>query len=187
MRVESATYEGHTSVRVTGLDKSGPEIAIVKGSDFKEGEIEVELAGRPLPGADPSLRGFIGLAFRVQSGDSLRYDCFYLRPTNGRAEDQIRRNHSTQYISYPDHPWYKLREEHPGLYESYVDLIPGKWTKMKIVVKNSDAHLYVHGAEQPCLIVKDLKSGNADGAIALWIGVGTEAYFRNLKISPLRN
>jgi hypothetical protein len=46
-----------------------------------------------------------------------------LRPTNGRADDQVRRNHSTQYISYPDFPWYRLREETPGMYESYSDSI----------------------------------------------------------------
>lgn len=187
VQVESATYKGRSSVQITGLGAGGPEIAILKGSEFRNGIIEVELAGRPRPGADPSLRGFVGIAFRVGTADSLRYDAFYLRPTNGRAEDQLRRNHSTQYIAYPNYPWFKLREEHPGLYESYVDLIPGNWTTLKIVVKNSDARLYVHGAEQPCLIVKDLKSGNKNGAIALWIGVGTEAYFRNLKIGPMRN
>ncbi len=187
VRVESATYKGRPSVQITGLGAGGPEIAIVKGSEFKNGVIEVELVGRPRQEADESLRGFVGIAFRVGTADSLRYDAFYLRPTNGRAEDQLRRNHSTQYISFPHNPWFKLREEHPGLYESYVDLVSGDWTRLKIVVKDSDARLYVHDAEQPCLIVKDLKSGNADGAVALWIGAGTEAYFRNLKISPMRN
>jgi hypothetical protein len=27
----------------------------------------------------------------------------YIRPTNGRADDQVRRNHSTQYISMPEY------------------------------------------------------------------------------------
>jgi hypothetical protein len=43
------------------------------------------------------------------------------RPTNGRAEDQVRRNHATQYISYPDRRWFQLRKDFPGKYESYAD------------------------------------------------------------------
>jgi hypothetical protein len=31
--------------------------------------------------------------------------------------------------------------------------------------------------------VNDLKKGVSTGAVALWIGVGTEAYFRNLRIT----
>jgi hypothetical protein len=41
-------------------------------------------------------RGFAGIAFRVQP-DLRTYDAFYLRPTNGRADDQVRRNHAAQY------------------------------------------------------------------------------------------
>jgi hypothetical protein len=44
--------------------------------------------------------------------------------------------------------------------------------------------LYVHGASQPCLIVKDLKLGDVGGGVAFWIGPGTEAYFANLKVTP---
>lgn len=95
----------------------------------------------------------------------------------------MRRNHSTQYISHPDYPWYKLREEHPGVYESYTDLVPGEWTKVRIIVSGTRAQLYVHGAEQPCLIVKDLKLGEKEGGIALWIGTGTEAYFSEILVT----
>ena len=45
------------------------------------------------------------------------------------------------------------------------------------------ARLYVNGAAQPALIVNDLKRGVTTGAIGLWIGPGTEAYFRNLRIT----
>jgi hypothetical protein len=42
---------------------------------------------------------YIGVAFRVNlnaAKDAAKYECFCLRPTNGRADDQVRRNHSTQ-------------------------------------------------------------------------------------------
>jgi hypothetical protein len=97
----------------------------------------------------------------------------------------LRRNHSTQYVSHPDFPWQKLRKETPGVYESYVDLEPGAWTPVRIVVAGVKAQLYVHGAPQPVLIVNDLKLGaGASGGVALWIGPGTEAYFSDLTITP---
>jgi hypothetical protein len=52
-----------------------------------------------------------------------------------------------------------LRKEAPERYESY------------------------HGAEQPCLIVNDLKLEPVQGRVALWVGPGTEGYLSNLKIA----
>jgi len=183
VKIESVEYQGKKAIRVLGTP-GNPQIALVKGSSFLNGTIEAEIAGKPRDGADSTARGFVGIAFRVREADTIRYECFYLRPTNARAEDQLRRNHSTQYISIPGSEWYVLRREHPGEYESYVDLVPGAWTKVRIVVKNNEARLFVANAEQPCLIVRDLKQGVGSGMIGLWIGLGTEAYFSNLKISP---
>lgn len=136
-------------------------------------------------GAPEGARGFVGIAFRLR--DTETYDAFYLRPTNGRAEDQERRNHSVQYISHPDWSWFRLRKETPGKYESYVDLVPGEWTKVRIEVNGERARLYVHDNQQPTLIVNDVKSGtNAKGAVALWIGPGTVAHFRNLTVETGR-
>ncbi|HBY59420.1 MAG TPA: hypothetical protein DEH78_06330, partial [Solibacterales bacterium] len=155
----------------------------VAGPQFRDGTIEIEVAGDLAPGAGEAARGFVGLAFRVLS-DSGRYECFYLRPTNGRANDQVRRNHSLQYVSEPEFPWHRLRKESPEKYESYADLVPGEWTRMRIEVRGSQARLYVNGAEQPSLIVNDLKLGaGAQGGIALWIGPGTLAHFANLKVT----
>lgn len=61
-----------------------------------------------------------------------------------------------------------------------MDLEPSTWTKVKIVVSGTKAQLYVNGAEQPCLVVNDLKLGESRGKIALWIGVGTDGYFSSL-------
>jgi hypothetical protein len=161
----------------------GGGLALIKGPAFQDGSIEVELAGKPAAGAFAGARGFVGIAFRVQNGGS-KYEVVYLRPTNGRADDMARRNHSTQYVSEPDWPWDRLRKESPGVYESYVDLEAGAWTRYKIVVKGTRAELFVDQASQPCLIVKDLKLGDAAGAVALWIGPGTDAYFTGLKVTP---
>jgi hypothetical protein len=156
-------------------------LAVVKGLSFRDGTIEVDLAGQPAAGAAEGARGFIGIAFRLQSDGS--YEYIYLRPTNGRADDQVRRNHSTQYSSHPTFDFARSRQEAPEKYESYVDLEPGVWTKYRIEIDGRRARLYVHGAEQPCLIVNDLKIEPREGGVALWVGPGTEGYFANLRIT----
>lgn len=185
--VEKVVYKGREAVRVadraTADTADGLRFAVIAGSNFTDGVIEVDLAGDTEPGAAPGFRGFTGLAFRM-SPDHARYETFYLRPKNGRAEDQLQRNHSVQYDAQPDFPWQKLREETPGKYESYADLVAGEWTHVKIEVRGDKARLYVNGATQPVLIVNDLKHGQSQGAVALWIGPKTVAHFANLRITP---
>jgi hypothetical protein len=186
-----ATYRGRRalhlmnddSVIASGNRAGGQSLAIVNNSDFKDGTITVDLVGWPRSGSPPDTRGFIGVAFRLQDHGS-RFEAFYLRFTNGRADDQLRRNHTAQYVSEPDFPWFKLRDESPGQYESYVDVEEKAWTSVKIVVAGSKARLYVNQAPQPCLIVNDLKLGDSHGQVALWDGADTEAYFSNLHIEP---
>jgi hypothetical protein len=161
-------------------------LAVVSGAEMSDGTIEIDLRGDVRPGAPPGSRGFVGVAFRVQP-DGRSYDAFYLRPTNGRAEDQERRNHTTQYISHPDWPWFRLREETPGRYESYVDIQPSKWIHLKIEIAGERARLYVDGAEQPTLIVNDVKSGaGRTGKVGLWIEGSTIAHFANLVVTKAR-
>jgi hypothetical protein len=157
-------------------------VRLNNSTDFSNGIIEVMLLSRLLPTADASARGFIGLAFRINK-DNSQFEGIYLRPTNGRAEDQLRRNHSTQYFSYPDYKFDRLRKEAEGKYESYADMGLNEWIKMKIVVKDAQAKLYLNDIPQPVLIVNDLKLGAANsGAIGLFLDGGTDAFFRDIKV-----
>jgi hypothetical protein len=54
---------------------------------------------------------------------------------------------------------------------------------MRIVVQGTNASLYVNHASNPCLIVHDMKLGDIEGSVGLWMGQDTEGYFRNLTIS----
>jgi len=181
VKLESIDYKGKRAIKVVedGSVQNGEAYAVVKNTEFHNGTIEVELAGRPGAAAGPDARGFIGMAFRLRDG---RFEYIYLRPTNGRADDQVRRNHSTQYSSFPDFDFARLRKESPEKYESYVDLEPAAWTRCRIVIEGATARLFVHGAEQPALVVTDLKLGDSSGGVALWIGPGTEGYFTGLTI-----
>jgi hypothetical protein len=181
--VAQRTFKGRSAVQLIAAPDAanGASYAVLKQSSFRDGTIEVELAGQPAAGAGEGARGFIGIAFRLQ-GDG-RYEYIYLRPTNGRADDQVRRNHSTQYSAHPDFDFARSRKEAPEKYESYADLEPGAWTRYRIEVEGSKARLYVHGALQPVLVVNDLKHEARAGQVALWVGPGTEGYFSNLKIT----
>lgn len=190
VKMEQVTYKGRKALRALDAAAAnvadGIQLVILNKTEFQDGVIEVELTGEPAANAGAGARGFVGVAFRVAAGagkDATKYECFYLRPTNGRADDQVRRNHSAQYISYPDFHWQRLRKEFPEKYESYVDLVPGEWTKVKIEVRGDKARLYVHDAPQPVLVVNDLKQGASQGQIALWVGTGTVAHFANLRVS----
>jgi len=186
VKTEMVTYKGRRALRVADAAAAdvgdGERLVILSKTQFQDGVIEIDLAGEPGPGAAAGARGFVGMAFRI-APDASKFECFYLRPTNGRADDQVRRNHSTQYISFPDFPWQKLRKEFPEKYESYVDLVPAEWTKVKIEVRGEQARLYIHGNAQPTLLVNDLKLGMAKGAVALFIGPGTIAHFSDLRIT----
>jgi hypothetical protein len=181
-RIEAVQYQGRDAIRLveSNANREGA-LGLVKGLTFRNGTIEVDVAGRRGPYAVPDDRGFIGIAFRVREGGS-RYEYMYLRPDNGRAPDQVRRNHSTQYASHPDFGFDRLRKESPERYESYVDLESGAWTRMRIEVAGVSARLYVHETPQPALVVNDLKLGTEAGGVALWIGPGTEGYFSNVRV-----
>ena len=116
-KAEAATFKGKQGLKLMhdsgaprhSTDLGGGAVAVVKGIPWQNGTVGLEVAGTVGEGASEGARGFIGLAFRLQ-GDGERYEYIYLRPTNGRADDQARRNHSVQYSSHPGWGWQRLDE-----------------------------------------------------------------------------
>lgn len=159
-----------------------PTFVRIKGINFKNGTIEVKVFSRLLKDAPDYARGFIGVAFRINDSNT-KYESIYIRPVNARVADQVRRNHSIQYYSYPDYKFDTLRKIAPEKYESYADMEMNKWITMRIEVKDSQAKLFLNNNTQPSLIVNDLKHGaDLSGDIGLWVEVGTEGYFTDLKV-----
>lgn len=187
--VTQSDYKGRNAlalqIQETAAFINEKTVALLKNTDFHNGIIEATISGQPQMNAGEGARGFVGIAFRV-SKDTSKMELFYIRPTNGRANDQVRRNHSTQYVSLPGYPWDRLREETPGKYEAYADMMPAEWIRVKIEVKDETAKFYINGAEQPTLIVNDLKQGkDLRGSVGLWIGPGTLGYFTDVSINKL--
>lgn len=186
-RSEVVTHRGRRAVHLlpdpalAGQDRG--VYAILDGPEFRDGTIEVDLAGAPRADAPADSRGFVGIAFRTGARAEWS-EVVYLRPTNGRATEQVRRNRSVQYVSEPEFPWSRLRQEAPGMYESYVDLEPGAWTRLRIEVAGTTARVFVNGAPQPVLVVNDLKGGARAGRVALWAHLETDGHFGAVRVLP---
>lgn len=167
----------------TGYIPDGPHFAYVPDIDFHNGVIELSVASSLADNAASFARGFAGIAFRIEPAIK-NFEGIYIRPTNGRAMDQVRRNHSVQYFSFPTYDFAYFRQHAPEKYEAYCDLQVDTWMHMRIEVQGEKARLYMHNAEQPCLLVDDLKLGqNARGGIGLWVDMGTVAHFADIKVT----
>lgn len=163
-----------------GVDE--PTFAKLTDLNLENGSVEVKVLSRLLPNAPAFARGFIGLAYRINA-DNSAYESIYIRPTNGRAEDQIRRNHSIQYYAYPEYKFDRLRKEFPEQFETYTDMGLDEWITMRVEFKDKSAKLYLNGQEQPTFLVKEMLGSSKTGSIGLWVEVGTEGFFKELKIN----
>jgi hypothetical protein len=182
-KTEAVKYLGRDSVRITvdGEDQAG--LALLPGTDFQDGVIEVDIALRATTPPGVRYPGFVGIAFRVRA-DASRYELFYLRPGNSASLDQPQRNHTVQYASEPDFGWYKLRREWPSVYESHSDIAMETWTKVRIEVAGRAAKLFLNGSAQPSLVVDGMKGEDLHGAVGLWGYTDEESYFSNVRITP---
>jgi hypothetical protein len=187
-KAETVEYQGRKAIRLTTAQSKEEVFAFLpstadKGIQFQDGTIEADIALKITTPPGVRMPGFVGIAFRA-STDASHYDMFYLRPRNSHSEDQAMRNHSVQYVAAPGFDWYKLRREWPWIYESYTDLQPEGWNKVKIELHGRTAKLYLNGSANPSLTVNGLKGEDLRGNVALWGYSGEEAYFSNVKVTP---
>jgi hypothetical protein len=178
-------YRGRRAVRLTRDEPDSAGFAVIKGTSFRDGTIDVDLATNPIQAIGARRPGFVGIAFRIRS-DFSHYEVFYLRPGNSGADDQAMRNHSVQYVAEPHFGWESLRRRWPSIYESWADLQPGEWTHVRIDVRGRNARLFINGSPQPSLIVDGLKGEDLQGSVALWTYSEEESYFSNLKVTNAR-
>jgi hypothetical protein len=169
---------GQTVIPITDGDKKGISftgIAWLKDVNFSNGTIEIDLRGK-----DVMQKSFIGIAFH--GVDTTTYDAIYFRPFNFLSGDPVRKIHAVQYISQPDFPWDRLRDEHNGVYEKAVTPAPSPtdWFHARIEVKESQITVYVNNAPTPSLTVNKLNT-RKEGMIGIW-NEGLNGDFANLVI-----
>ena len=97
-RVSKYEFKGKRAIKIVedGQVPNGEAHAVVKGTPFHNGTIEVEMAGLP-PRASEGARGFIGLAFRLRDG---RFE--HLPPTNQWPRRRPGAPQSLDGSSFPD-------------------------------------------------------------------------------------
>lgn len=180
-KAEPVEYQGRKAVRLS-TDK-GEVFAFLKGIQFQDGVIETDLALKIT--TPPGVRnpGFLGIAFRARN-DASGYEMFYVRPGNSISPDQAMRNHSVQYVAAPGSDWYKLRRQWPWVYESWAELRPETWARIRVEVHGRSSKLYVNGSELPSLVVDGMKGEDLSGGVALWSSSGEEAYFSHVTVTP---
>lgn len=165
-----------------GATVDEPTYVKLKNIDFANGSIEVKLLSRiQNPSPFEAARGFIGLAFRIGESDTA-FESIYLRPKNGRADDQFMRNHTVQYYSYPHYKFNRLRSEAAGVYETYADVGLNEWITCRVEVDGDKAKLFINDQKHASFIVNNMKGSTANGAIGLWVDIGTIGYFKDLKV-----
>jgi len=158
--------------------RPGDGVAYLRGVEFSNGTIELDIRGKDLQG-----QSFVGVAFH--GVDSTTYEAIYFRPFNFRTADSVRHSHAVQYISHPSDTWQKLRAERPGIFEQPVSPVPdpNAWFHARVVVAGPQVSVFVGDAKQPSLVVTRL-SDRASGLVGLWVGNGSGGDFADFRIIP---
>lgn len=154
--------------------KQSDGLAIFEDTEFSTGTLEIELLGENNPG-----KSFIGIAFNIQNDST--YEAIYFRPFNFVAEEQIRKDHMTQYIFHPEFTWRKLRAERTGEFENEITPAPNPddWFKVKINIGEEKVMVYVNGSTEP-VMTADRLTATTSNTIGLWTGFGSSGRFRNM-------
>jgi hypothetical protein len=177
--VEAVNEKNYKAIRFNEADNDG--MMLLNNVEFSDGTIEFDVKGKNVVG-----QSFVGVAFHVN--DENDFNAVYFRPFNFMNPDTIRRWRAVQYISMPDHPWEKLRAEHPGKFENKITPVPDPddWFHARIVVDGKNIKVYVNNAARPTLEVEKIGATNK-GKLALWVGNGSGGTFANLVITKKQN
>lgn len=169
--------EGDRGV-VTFDARPGDGVAWLDNVQFDTGTIELLIRGANHPG-----QSFVGVAFRGVNDET--YDAVYFRPFNFVADNDNSRSHMVQYISHPEHTWFQLREDHPGVYENPLlhPLDPNDFFRARIVIESREVRVYVNDDAEPSLVVTQL-TARRGGKIGLWMGNNSDGSFADLVLRP---
>jgi len=190
-----ATRDGRQVLRVSltdevtlhgapGVDYVDQPTFVILPVPFENGTLEVDVCSGLNALAPDYARGFAGLAYRISDAREW-FEAVYVRPLNGRSLNPPtpRERRTIQYFAYPDWPFDRLREERPdGPYEPGADIVPGAWLTLKVHVDGDRLTAWIDGVE--VLSVAPSLVPASRGHIGLFVDIGTEAYFSNLRITP---
>ena len=155
--------------------KPGDGLLILQNFTFQNGKIDLDIKGKNDPGMS-----FVGFAFHGLNDST--FEAIYFRPFNFKNPE--RKNHSVQYISMPQNDWYKLREQHPGVYENLIEPVPDpdNWFHATVIINYPEVKVFVNNSDDPSLVIREIGMRNT-GWVGFWVGNNSEGRFKNLKIT----
>jgi hypothetical protein len=180
---EAATVDGKKAahLQATGDSANGSAgMALVNGTEFSTGSVELDLKGN-----SEGRRSFVGVVFNVL--DTKTFEAIYFRPFNFRTNEPYSLR-AVQYISWPAHPWERLRKEKPNQFEKPVTTRPDPlaWFHARIEVTHEQVRVFVNHAKEPSLSVDRLAKGGVKRPVGLFVDTH-DAFYANLQIEPDAN
>jgi hypothetical protein len=167
-----------------GIDYVDMPTFLIIPASFENGTIEVDILSR-LNGKGPAdARAFAGIAYRIIAGSD-RFEAVYLRPLNGWKTNppSPRDQRAVQYFAYPDGKFDRLREEFPdGRYEAGADIGPDEWVTLRIDIVDTGLRVAVNGTV--ALTPTETKAAPTVRNIGLFVDIGSETFFSDLKVTP---
>lgn len=171
------------SAGAPGVDYIDQPTFVLLPVEFEKGVIEVDVLSRLIGGAPDYARAFAGLAYRIVDRVE-RFEAVYVRPLNGARLNPPgpRLNRGLQYFAFPEWDFQRLRDEYPdGRFEARADIAPDEWIHLRIEVRGRGLSVGINGAT--ALVVDETRGVPVCGQVGLWVDIGTEAFFSNLRIT----
>jgi hypothetical protein len=181
LRVEltdAVTLEGKPGVDYVDM----PTFVIIPAS-FTNGTIEVDILSR-LNGKGPAdARAFAGIAYRVTPGAD-RFEAVYLRPLNGRRRARPARVTSVPFSTSPTPTGSSTgcASSTRGTTKRARTSALTNWITLKLDI--DDTRLTASVNETETLTLGETKAAPVAGAVGLFVDIGSESFFSNLKITP---
>jgi hypothetical protein len=76
-----------------------------------------------------------------------------------------------------------LRKIAPFKYESSAPVALNEWITMRIEVNGETAEMFINNMKYSTFIVDKMLGKNKQGAIGLYVDIGTIGYFKDLKVT----
>ncbi|MHB1009041.1 MAG: hypothetical protein ACYC1E_07385 [Propionibacteriaceae bacterium] len=147
---------------------------------FEDVALEVDVWSRLYEGASPAAAPLAGLAYRVSNRDR-RSRQAEVRPLNGprHKPPTAWTRRAAQFVTYQQWPFDSLQPPTPSTGSA-----PGldQWTRVSVQIDGTRLVALVDG--DVSLVIPVNRAAAPRGDIGLFVDVGTEAYFSNLRVTP---
>lgn len=139
--------------------------AFLNDVELQNGIIEVDIA------TTERTRSYPGVLFRVK--DQSNYERVYIRPHRSSFYDD-----AVQYA--PMFNGIDSWQLYNGLGKtSSLDILPGKWNHLKIIVAEDQARIFWNDETEPALIIEHLEYGRSKGSLGISGPINGTAYYSN--------